>query len=754
MTATISFRPFDGLDNGRPNDQYHYPSAEPQAPYSGRMMNAKAIAHIKSKVSTPSKVSSWNSGLTSSSSFGSSYSNSSQKKKAPSHASYHHNAIVGRQTPLHSLNHSRRLAASRRADVFGMTALHKATRDITSTPCRQSTLSTSTEVRAVSHVGAEDVEDAFDDFEAYDENWAELNSSRRRREETPAESIGYRYHKQSPSDHCDVAKVDRMVSIDAGSLLSRTFSLESNGQPYSAADGQAYRQLSVGHAIGDGYQVSYAPGETLVFGNHLIRNNLFDSVIFQNASVPQVLSQPAPEVTGIALSGFLAEAAWKLVTEPFVPFEPVGNNSLDSSPASSGVQTPEVPWPARDPCIQSYSSLGRDATASPTVDNLHPKYFANLGIHGYEYRESMSPAREAFAYNTPVKEPLALRYNPYQLPARVPASFHDFVNKTLSQTLLSPTAIFLSLWYIKRFAIHTGGDDYGALLRRSLGHISTKPGLSFNGEDAARRILTLGLASANKWLDDNTFTNKSWSDVTGLNNTEINRLEMLALGPLSFDLSISLDDWNVWLQELHDGIVPCTHDRPLARQALSQVWQMLDKSNQRFEDEIVNRQGSPVVSAFDSPFSASADEFGLAQTVPDMMGSTFYPHPTGIATGHPGFDAAREKYMQGIAFPSYMAQIPVKSQCETTSTTGYAESALTYGSSCDRAAYADNLYLRSQQLFDTQQQQQSYLPPRTYGDHVAPADYWAQSEYSGYPYVTYDNHPMALPPIRNMGLAA
>jgi len=574
-----------------------------------------------------------------------------------------------------------------------------------------------------------------------------------------------------------MAQVDRMVSTDAGSLLSRTFSLESNGQPYSTADGQTYRQLSVGHVNGDGYQVSYAPREPSVFEHHLIGNKLFDSVISQSASVSQAQSQSAPEVTGIALSAFLAEATWKLVTEPFVPFEPAGNKSLDSSPASSGVQTPEVPWPARDPCIQSYAksvpisdtcmppylantvslrllySLGRDVTASPTVDNLHPKYFANLGIHGYEYRESMSPAREALAYNTPVKEPLALRYNPYQLPTRVPATFHDFVNKTLSQTLLSPTAIFLSLWYIKRFAIHTGGDDYGALLRRSLGHISTKPGLSFNGEDAARRILTLGLASANKWLDDNTFTNKSWSDVTGLNNTEINRLEMLALGPLSFDLSISLDDWNVWLQELHDGIVPCTHNRPLARQALSQVWQMLDKSNQRFEEEIVNRQGSPVVSAFDSPFSASADEFGLVQTVPDMTGSTFYPHQSGVTTGHPGFDAAREKYMQGIVFPSYMAQIPVKPQCETPST-GYPQSALTYGSSYDRAAYADNLYLRSQQLFDTQQQQQSHLPTRSYGDHVVPADYWAHPEYSGYPYVTYDNHPMALPPIRNMGLAA
>jgi hypothetical protein len=58
MTATMTFRPFDGLDNGRQTEQYQH-SVEPQAPYSGRMMNAKAIAHIKSKLSTPSKVSNW-----------------------------------------------------------------------------------------------------------------------------------------------------------------------------------------------------------------------------------------------------------------------------------------------------------------------------------------------------------------------------------------------------------------------------------------------------------------------------------------------------------------------------------------------------------------------------------------------------------------------------------------------------------------------------------------------------------------------
>jgi hypothetical protein len=566
-----------------------------------------------------------------------------------------------------------------------------------------------------------------------------------------------------------------MVSTDVGSAMSRTFSIDSNTRPHSGSEAasQAYRQASVGLAVGDVYQVSRGFRDTAV-ETHLIGTHLFDSVT-QNASVARAQSVPVPEVTGVALSGFLAEASWALIMEPFAPYEPANSNSLDSSPSSSGIQTPEVPWPARDPCIQSYStsvaitepcngphvanevcpweqcSHVRDSTASPMGDNLHPKYFANLGIHGYEYRESMSPGvnDRAGAYQTPVKESQALQYNPYQLTARAPASFHDFVNKTLSQTLLSPTAIMLSLWYIKRFAIHTGGDEYGALLRRSLGHISTKPGSSFNGEDAARRILTLGLASANKWLDDNTFTNKSWSDVTGLNNTEINRLETLALGPLSFDLSISLEDWNVWLQEIHDTVVPRTHDRALARQALSQVWQMLDKSNQRFEEEIVNRQRSPVVSAFDSPYSAAGDDFALGHSATHMM-SGLYGYDSGIvSTGYPDFDAAREKYMQS-ALP-YLTQVSVKSQPDSTAM-GYPQPVPVYASAYDRAPYADNLYLRSQQLYEAQQQSQiSQMPPLAAYGYADAADGWT---YNGYPRVTYDNHPMALPPIRSLGMAA
>jgi hypothetical protein len=90
-----------------------------------------------------------------------------------------------------------------------MTALNRVTREITTTPNKQSSLATSALAQDPVVRGNEDVYDAFDDFEAYDENWAELKSSRRRREDTASESIGYGY--PSSSDHYDVAKVSPLL---------------------------------------------------------------------------------------------------------------------------------------------------------------------------------------------------------------------------------------------------------------------------------------------------------------------------------------------------------------------------------------------------------------------------------------------------------------------------------------------------------------------------------------------------------------
>lgn len=101
--------------------------------------------------------------------------------------------------------------------------------------------------------------------------------------------------------------------------------------------------------------------------------------------------------------------------------------------------------------------------------------------------------------------------------APVPPSYlATSVHSLLLSTLLQPSAVFLALWYITRLPIHFGnitlspdqlkercfrtallGDDYAF----------DKDGLEAN---APFRLIVLGCMLANKWLDDHTFSNKTW----------------------------------------------------------------------------------------------------------------------------------------------------------------------------------------------------------------------------------------------------
>lgn len=110
----------------------------------------------------------------------------------------------------------------------------------------------------------------------------------------------------------------------------------------------------------------------------------------------------------------------------------------------------------------------------------------------------------ADGYRTPPQFTLG---NPYRLTAHAPAGFARFINQTLAQTLISPAGVFLALWYIAhRMPLFEGGGEDGVMFRDELLSCARKS----EGEAVARRVITLGLAWANKWLDDNTFTNRSW----------------------------------------------------------------------------------------------------------------------------------------------------------------------------------------------------------------------------------------------------
>lgn len=65
------------------------------------------------------------------------------------------------------------------------------------------------------------------------------------------------------------------------------------------------------------------------------------------------------------------------------------------------------------------------------------------------------------------------------------------------------------------------------------------------------RMLTIGLLLGSKFLDDNTFQNRSWSEVSGIAVSELNTLEHEWLESIQWSLYVNLDeskDFQAWLQ--------------------------------------------------------------------------------------------------------------------------------------------------------------------------------------------------------------
>jgi hypothetical protein len=91
------------------------------------------------------------------------------------------------------------------------------------------------------------------------------------------------------------------------------------------------------------------------------------------------------------------------------------------------------------------------------------------------------------------------------------------VHSLFLSTLLQPSAILLALWYIARLPVYFGGVSLGTEHVKELRFRVELLGDICDGMDkealvtkAPFRLVLLGCMLANKWLDDHTFSNKTW----------------------------------------------------------------------------------------------------------------------------------------------------------------------------------------------------------------------------------------------------
>lgn len=159
--------------------------------------------------------------------------------------------------------------------------------------------------------------------------------------------------------------------------------------------------------------------------------------------------------------------------------------------------------------------------------------------------------------------------------ASPPAYLSTSVHSLLLSTLLQPSVVFLALWYIVKLPVFFGvvslNVDNVKELRFRLALLGDRHSLDRDimEGNAPFRLIVLGCMLANKWLDDHTFSNKTWHTISNLPVQCLNKLESLALDIFRYDLSISSKEWSQWLSHLRSYHLSLSssppHPQPISR---------------------------------------------------------------------------------------------------------------------------------------------------------------------------------------------
>ncbi|XXH04360.1 hypothetical protein Hte_010774 [Hypoxylon texense] len=109
-------------------------------------------------------------------------------------------------------------------------------------------------------------------------------------------------------------------------------------------------------------------------------------------------------------------------------------------------------------------------------------------------------------------------------------AYKQWVNKVLSTTQVTQNVILLALLFVYR-------------LKKVNPKVNGSPGSEY-------RLLTVALMLGNKFLDDNTYTNHTWAEVSSIPVKEIHTMEVEFLSNMRYGLLTSKEEWEDWLKKL------------------------------------------------------------------------------------------------------------------------------------------------------------------------------------------------------------
>ncbi|CAE7173667.1 unnamed protein product [Rhizoctonia solani] len=221
---------------------------------------------------------------------------------------------------------------------------------------------------------------------------------------------------------------------------------------------------------------------------------------------------------------------------------------------------------------------------------------------------------------------------------KAPQPLVAFVHAVLSQTLASPQCAALGLYYLVKLPVRLGSTAVSAVPLWNVavdaeGHTAytsvpdrkhaARAGFVAElygpgGEDVPYRLAALALMLGNKWLDDHTFTNKTWHEVTHLSLARLTALEQRALECFNYSLGVPNEDWRAWLGVLKEGAQSALASTPTPIPMSTLVVHTMDRLEKELE-VLVGGVGAGVIDVMSA---------GGKGVIGDRRGSVSVSHAT------------------------------------------------------------------------------------------------------------------------------
>ncbi|OWT41665.1 hypothetical protein C362_00026 [Cryptococcus neoformans Bt1] len=255
---------------------------------------------------------------------------------------------------------------------------------------------------------------------------------------------------------------------------------------------------------------------------------------------------------------------------------------------------------------EEWGPAGREKDSYMRVGVLPPDYSRNWGRMGMTTSSSatlthqLSPRRPEYEARDPWNVAWAHSAKPT-------ATFVSFILDMIQRMTISPSALVAGVWFLAGLGLHEGDGVKGTKLRQFL-----REQVSCEPEAVEKRVAMLGLILAGKWLDDNSFLTKSWTEVTSVPISQIDKMERLALADFNFSLYVPVPSWVDHVNKLFTAL-----DLKRRRDEVdSIIHPMLDKMAKEAREVELSDPAAHAVLACTKPVidcrSSSSDEIPAA----------------------------------------------------------------------------------------------------------------------------------------------